>query len=178
MSYLILFLAIVAGGLVLALVLALFVRKGFTVERFIDIERPKKEVFDFIKLLKNQNRYGKWATMDSGMKKEYLGTDGKVGFVSIWESSHKDVGKGEQEIVGITEGARIDFELRFLKPFRSTSPAHMTTQALSQRRTRVSWGLSGKMNYPMNLMFLFINVEKRVARDLDIGLGNLKKLLE
>jgi hypothetical protein len=34
------------------------------------------------------------------------------------------------------------------------------------------------MKYPMNLMLLFMNMEKMVGRDLSIGLTNLKNTLE
>ena len=51
--------------------------------------------------------------MDPDMKKTYRGTDGTVGFVSAWDSEKDDVGKGEQEIIKITDGERIDYELRF-----------------------------------------------------------------
>src|SRR5690554_6331855 len=86
------------------LVLALFVENEYAVEREITINRPKQEVFAYIKYLKNQDNFSKWAKMDPAMKKTYKGTDGTVGFVSAWESEQDDVGKGEQEIKIITEG--------------------------------------------------------------------------
>ena len=102
------------------LLTALFIKKDYAVEREITINKPKQEVFDYIKYLKNQDHYSKWAMMDPDMKKTYRGTDATVGFVSAWESDKKDVGTGEQEIKKITEGERLDFELRFIKPFEST----------------------------------------------------------
>jgi hypothetical protein len=41
------------------------------------------------------------------------------------------VGIGEQEIKKITEGKRIDFELRFKVQFEATEKAHFTTEAIS-----------------------------------------------
>ena len=96
------------------------------------------------------------------MKKTYSGTDGTVGFVSAWESDNKDVGIGEQEIKKITEGERIDFELRFFEPFESTDPAYMTTESVSENQTKVKWGFNGHMDYPMNIMMLFIDFEKMI----------------
>ena len=46
------------------LVIALFVKKDYAVEREIIINRPASEVFDYVKYLKNQNNFSKWATMD------------------------------------------------------------------------------------------------------------------
>ncbi|HEY4628905.1 MAG TPA: SRPBCC family protein [Flavobacterium sp.] len=160
------------------LIVALFVKKVYAVEREITINKPKQEVFDYVKLLKNQDHYSKWATMDPKMKKSYRGTDGTVGFVSTWESKVDSVGVGEQEIKKIVEGERIDFELRFIKPFEATEPAFMTTEAVSENQTKVKWGFSGHMNYPMNLMMLFMDFEKMIGDDLQTGLNNLKTVLE
>ncbi len=168
----------IAGLIVIVLVIALFVKKEFGAEREVTINKPKQQVFDYIKYLKNQNDYSKWATMDANMKKEFTGTDGTPGFVSAWDSDKKDVGKGEQEIKKVTEGERIDYEIRFIKPFPSTSAAYMTTEAVSANQTKVKWGFSGKMNYPMNLMQLFMNMEKSIGNDLQTGLNNLKGILE
>lgn len=160
------------------LIVALFVKKEYAVEREITINKPKQEVFDYVKFLKNQDNYSKWAMMDPAMKKEYRGTDGTVGFVSAWDSNKKDVGKGEQEIKQITDGERIDFELRFLKPFEATDFAYMTTESSGDNQTKVKWGFNGKMNYPMNIMLVFMDMDKMLGQDLETGLTNLKTVLE
>jgi uncharacterized protein YndB with AHSA1/START domain len=160
------------------LITALFVKKDYAVEREIVINRPKDVVFDYIKLLKNQDYFSKWAMMDPKMKKTYTGTDGTVGFISAWDSDQKDVGKGEQEIKEITPGARIDFELRFIEPFESKDQAHMITEAVSDSVTRVKWGFDGHMNYPMNIMLLCMDFDEMLGGDLQTGLQNLKTNLE
>lgn len=171
---------LIAVGILIAipLIVALFAKKDYEVEREITIDKPKEEVFDYVKFLKNQDNYSKWATIDPDMKKTYNSTDGTVGFVSAWESDNKDVGKGEQEIKKITEGERIDFELRFFEPFESTEPAYMTTESVSENQTKVKWGFNGHMDYPMNIMMLFMDFEKMIGDDLDTGLKNLKSVLE
>ena len=163
---------------IILLIVALFAKKDYDVEKEIVINKPRQEVFNYIKLLKNQNNYSKWATMDPGMKKESRGTDGTVGFVSAWDSDQKEVGKGEQEIKKITDGKRIDYELRFIKPFESTEQTYMATEAISENQTKVKWGFNGRMNYPMNLMLLCMNMEKMVGDDLQTGLNNLKNIVE
>lgn len=160
------------------LIIALFAKKEYNAEREIIIDRPNQEVFDYVKYLKNQDNYSKWNNMDPDMKKSYSGEDGTVGFVSRWESDKKDVGVGEQEIKGIEEGKRIDFELRFIEPFQATEPAFITTKAVSDNQTMVVWGFNGKMDYPMNLMLLFMDMEEMIGNDLQEGLNNLKVILE
>ncbi len=164
--------------IIFVLLAGLVLKKDYAVEREITINRPKNEVFDYIKYLKNQNNYSKWAKVDPNMKKTYTGTDATAGFVSAWNSDNEDVGKGEQEIKKITESERVDYEIRFIEPFESKSSAYMITDSLALNETKVKWGFNGHMKYPMNLMMVFMDFNKMIGDDLDIGLKNLKSQLE
>jgi hypothetical protein len=171
-------LLVIAIIIAIPLVVALFVKKDFAVEREVTINRPKADVFGYIRLLKNQDNFSIWASKDPHIRKSYRGTDGTVGFVSAWDSDSTHVGKGEQEITGIREGERVDYELRFKKPFESKSQAHISTEAVSENQTKVKWGFAGSMPYPMNLMNLFMNMDKSVGNEFQTGLNNLKGILE
>jgi uncharacterized protein YndB with AHSA1/START domain len=163
---------------VLMLLIGIFVKKDYSVAKEVVINKPRSEVFNYLRLLKNQAKFSVWASADPNMKTEFRGTDGSEGFVSAWDSDNKNVGKGEQEILKIADGERIDYELRFLKPFKSTSWAYITTTAVDDNHTMVHWEFNGKMKYPSNLMLLFMNMGKMVGNDLDKGLQNLKANLE
>jgi uncharacterized protein YndB with AHSA1/START domain len=170
---------LVLGVLIaIPLIVALFVKKEYAVEKEIIINKPKAEVFEYIKYLKNQDNFSKWNQIDPNMKKTYRGTDGTIGFVSHWESENEEVGWGEQEIKKIKEGERIDFELRFIKPFEATEPAYMITETVNENQTKVKWGFSGHMNYPMNITMLFIDFEQMIGDDLQTGLTQLKAIQE
>lgn len=164
--------------IVIALITALFVKKDYSVDREITINKPKQEIFEYIKYLKNQDNFSKWARMDSAMTKTYKGTDGTVGFVSAWDSEKKDVGKGEQEITKITEGERIDFSLHFIKPMDGKANAYMSTDSTASGETRVKWHFDSRIPYPMNLVRLFMDMDKMIGDDLNVGLANLKTLME
>jgi hypothetical protein len=166
------------GLVVLVLASAAILKKNYAVERSIVIDKPKQEVYDYVKLLKNQNEFSVWAKLDPSMKVEFKGTDGTVGFVSSWDSQVKEAGKGEQEIIKIDDGKRIDYEIRFLKPMKSTDNAFLGFEQMTDNSSRVTWGFYGKMPYPMNLMLVFMDMDKMLGKDLEGGLINLKKLLE
>lgn len=167
-----------AGIIVLFLLIGFFTKKEYTVGRYVVINKPKTPVFDYLKFLKNQNKFSVWGMIDPNMKTEFRGTDGTKKFVSAWDSENKNAGKGEQEILNIVEGERIDYEIRFIKPIKSTSWAYLTTKTINDNQTRVYWEFNGKMKYPMNLMLLFMDMEKMIGNDLDKGLQNLKIILE
>jgi hypothetical protein len=169
-------LIIIAALIVLLLVIALFSKKGYSIQRDIVINRPKQEVFDYIKLLKNQDHFSKWVMTDPNMKKVFTGTDGTVGFVYAWEGNKK-AGKGEQEIMKIAEGERLDVEVRFIKPFEGIAQTPFITTAVGNQ-TKLTWGMTSSMKYPMNIMLLFLSMEKMLGKDLEISLTNLKTILE
>lgn len=169
---------VLVGIIALVLITGLFVDGNYAVEREITINKPKQEVFDYVKYLKNQSNFSVWAKIDPAMKTEFMGDDATVGFVSVWDSENPDAGKGEQKIIKIAEGERIDYELHIIEPFESTDYAYLATEAVSENQTKVKWGFNGKMKYPMNLMLLTMNMEEMLAPDLQNGLTNLKTLLE
>ncbi|MDB5012077.1 MAG: hypothetical protein JWQ25_279 [Daejeonella sp.] len=178
MNIIVKILLVIVSIIILLLVIALFTKKEYALEREITINKPKREVFEYIKLLKNQANYSKWVMMDPQMKKEYNGTDGTVGFRYAWDSNNKDVGKGEQTIKNITDGEKVDYSIHFIRPFEGQAAAYMTTTALSPNETKVKWGFSSKMAWPMNIMLLFMNFENMLGKDLETGLKNLKNVLE
>jgi hypothetical protein len=172
------FAIVIAGIVALVLIVALFVKKEYSVERNIAINLPKQVVFDYVKYLKNQNNFSVWAKIDPNMNQNFRGTDGTVGFVSAWDSPVKEAGKGEQEITSITDGQRIDYVIRFFEPMKSTDNAFISFKAENDSVTTVVWGFYGKIKYPMNLMLLFMDMDAMLGKDLSGGLDNLKTLLE
>ncbi len=170
---------VVAGAIIaLLLIAALFLPKDFNVVRSVEISKNKTEVFDYVKLLKNQDDFSVWMKRDPNVTKTYKGEDGTVGFMSSWESDKEDVGHGEQEIVKIDDGKRIDYALRFKKPQEMESTAYMTTENAGDASTKVSWGFEFSVPYPFNFFMVFSDMEKELGPDLQQGLDNMKEILE
>src|SRR5690348_13694809 len=93
----------IVGLFVLILIIALFVRKGYSVYREVTIAKPAPEVFSYIRLLKNQDHYSKFVQADPNMQKIFKGVDGAEGFIYGW-NGNKKAGEGEQEIKKIVDG--------------------------------------------------------------------------
>ncbi|MET2985243.1 SRPBCC family protein [Aureibaculum conchae] len=168
---------ILLGIVLLIIILGMIAPKTYEVNRSIVISKSLSEVFNYLKFLKNQEDWSPWAERDPNMKKTFSGTDGEVGFISAWESDHKQVGSGEQEITGIDENKEMRTQLRFLKPFKSQSDAYMRV-ADADGGTEVTWGFSGNNKFPMSIMMLFMNMEKAIGGDFEHGLAKLKTTLE
>lgn len=175
MNIIITILLVVAGIIALLLIIAFFIKKEHYVKREIIINAPRQKVFDYVKLLKNQDKFNKHAMEGPDRKREYKGTDGTVGFIYSW-SGNKKAGVGEKEIKNIIEGKRMEAEIRFVKPMSATACIIMETESLSDDQTKVSWTNSGTLKYPINIMVPMM--EKMLPKDMDDSLSTLKKILE
>ncbi|HRO45431.1 SRPBCC family protein [Agriterribacter sp.] len=161
---------VLLGLIALLLVVALFVPKAFKSERQIVINKPRQEVFNYLKYVKNQDNFGVWQKADPEMKTSSEGTDGQVGFKYSWDG--EKVGKGSQTITKIVEGERIETELDF--GFGDPAAAFFIVKDAGTDQTSVTWGITGRSPWPLNLMGLFFDVGK----DFEKGLQHLKVVLE
>ena len=175
MNILLIILLVIASIIALLLIIALFMKREHYVNREIIINVPRQKVFDYLRLLKNQDKFNKWAKTDPDRKTETKGTDGTIGYIYSW-SGNKSAGKGEKEIKNIIEGKRIETEIRFAKPMKVTSSIIMETESLADNQTKVNLINVGKLKYPLNIMIPM--AEKNFARDMDISLSTLKNILE
>ena len=180
MNIIITILLIVAGIIALLLIIAIFMKREHYVNREIIINASRQKVFDYIKLLKNQDTFNEGAMAGPDRKKEFKGTDGTVGYIYAW-SGNKNAGEGEKEIMNIIEGKRIETEIRFVKPMSATASIIMETESLSdpdsyRDQTKVNLSNAGTLKYPLNLMIPMF--EKMFAKDMDSSLSNLKSILE
>lgn len=168
-------LIIIAGLIALVLIASIFMRRDYSIQREVTINESLPKVFDYIRLLRNQDHFNKWVMTDPGMKREFMGTDGTVGFIYAW-NGNKRAGAGEQGIKRIIEGNSIETEIRFVRPFPGIARANMATRIVADNQTMVTWSNDSRMTWPMNLLLPMI--EKALAKDMDESLGNLKRILE
>jgi hypothetical protein len=168
-------LLVLAGIIALFLLLALFMKKQHFVKSEIVINAPRQKVFDFLRMLKNQDEFNKHAMAAPDRNREFKGTDGTVGYIYSW-SGNKTAGEGEKEIINLVEGKRIETEIRFVKPMRTSASIIMEMESLSDNQTKVHWSNAGSLKYPVNIMIPMM--QKHVAKDMDSSLATLKDILE
>jgi len=171
-------LLVIAIIIVLIFVLASFTSNVYTIERRTTINQPSDNVFNYVKLLEHQNEYNKWVMADPNVIRAFTGIDGEKGAIVSWGSKVGQVGKGEQEITAIKPGSRIDYEIRFEKPFKGVSTAYMTTTPTSANQTAVNWVFQGKRNLVMKVFHMLFNLKKVLGNDMATSLATLKSVLE
>lgn len=154
------------------LVVALFVPNKSTSEGQVVINKPKQEVFDYIKYVKNQDNFGVWQLSDPNMDTTEEGQDGTVGFKYSWDS--EKLGKGAQVITAIVEGERMESDMFFYDFDDTPSKAYFTVEEQAENQTLIKWGISWDTPYPWNIMSVFYNMDK----DFNTGLAKLKEIIE
>jgi uncharacterized protein YndB with AHSA1/START domain len=159
----------------LLLLIALFISNDYTVSVSTTINKPRQEVFDYVKIVKNQENYSVWVMQDPNVKMTYQGTDGTVGFKASWDSKDDNVGAGSQQITAVSED-RIDVDLHFERPMKGDDKASTLLESISDNQTKVTAEFYGHSSYPMNLMICI--GEKYIKEAETKNLANLKKILE
>lgn len=162
---------ILLGLIAIILVIAAILPKDFHAGSEIVINKPRQEVFKYVKQIKMQGTYDNWSKQDPQIQKEYSGIDGTEGFTYTWKS--KKVGDGKQVITKVEEGKRVDMDL-FFNGADQANKSFIQVDSLAPNQSKVQWVIDGKMPYPFNLMTLCYDMNK----DFDEGLKSLKLILE
>jgi len=170
-------LIIIALIAVLIIFAAIQSSSGMHIERNVIIFKPLKDVFNYLKLIRNQDNFSVWNMEDPTKKTEFVGTDGTVGYIYKWDSpTNKNVGAGEQEILGIDEGKMIQYEVRFFRPMKNVALVSFFTREISATQTKVEWKFNGKAVFPFSLLKSVF--AKILGKDMQKSLENLKGILE
>jgi hypothetical protein len=165
----------IIGLIALLLIVAMIVPKDYTISVSTTINKPQAVVFDYVKMIKNQEKYSVWVMKDPNVKIEYTGIDGTVGAKSSWVSLDDNVGVGSQQITKITDD-RIDVDIHFEKPMKGDDSGATIVESISDNQTKLTNEFYGHADYPINLMsFVFKDF---IKKDQEQNLANLKKILE
>jgi hypothetical protein len=164
------------GLIGLALIAAAFTPKEYTITLTETINKPKAEVYDYLKLFANQKEYSEWIKPDPTMVPVISGVDGTVGSSSSWNSTNDNVGEGSQTITAMTPD-QIDIDIKFIRPMEGGAKVKNKIIAKDSATTEVTVDFYTKDPYPMNLpSYLFGRpmIEKTEKQIL----ANLKQILE
>jgi effector-binding domain-containing protein len=169
---------ILIGALfIVVIVLGLLAPKKYYVERSITINAPSEVVFNHIKYWRNWPAWSPWASRDSSIQTNILGTDGEVGSVYQWKGNPKTTGTGEMTNTGITEGEELKYNIKFKEPWESEADGFVDA-VKKDGSTTVTWTFYGKSSFPENVFLLFMNMDKTVGKDFQEGLTKMKDISE
>lgn len=145
------------------------------VERAIDIKASPEKLFG---LINDFRQWDAWTpyNKDPAMKKTYSANASGKGASYAWEGN-KEVGKGEIAITESEPNSRIAFDLHMIAPFEGRNHVVFALKP-SGESTTVTWILEDTQSYFVKLMCVFINMDKMIGKDFEVGLARLKSVAE
>ena len=156
-------------------VIPAFIDEDVSFSRSIEINKPVDLVYGVTKNLEYYQQWNAWSQSDSNAVNELTGTPGEVGSKMSWAG--EIVGTGSLTIEELVENKSIKSKLEFVLPWQGVALDLWDFEQIDSTTTKVNWTYSGKMDsYLMRYMNLAI--EGMVGPQFEIGLTNLKELIE
>ena len=172
-----LFFYIIIGVITFIAFLHAWSKKQYDLSRTVMVNRPKAEVYAYLRQLRKQPLWMPWFLRDPATVVKFKGEDGKVGATSYWKNNAK-IGEGIQKITKIREGKVMETQLLFLKPYKTIALNYVAVKEVEPERTKMVWGVRGVHKFPASVFFIFYSLNSALGKDLEEGLQNLKKNLE
>jgi uncharacterized protein YndB with AHSA1/START domain len=167
---------VLAIAIAIVLILAATKPDSFAVERAAIVDAPPERIFPLISDFRQWGSWSPYEHKDPAMKRTFSGAARGNGAVYAWEGD-KNVGSGRMEILEAAAPSKIVIKLDFYSPFEAHNTAEFTMLPQGDE-TRLTWRMHGPAPFMARIMHVFINIDKMVGKDFEIGLANLKRLAE
>jgi uncharacterized protein YndB with AHSA1/START domain len=167
---------VLAVAIAVVLILAATKPDTFSVQRATTVKAPPERIFC---LINDFHQWGTWSpyeNKDPAMKRSYSGAESGKGAVYGWEGNN-NVGSGRMEILDTSVPSKIVIKLDFFTPFEGHNTAEFTMLPQGDA-TSVTWLMHGPAPFMSKVMQVFINMDRMIGKDFEIGLANLKRLTE
>jgi hypothetical protein len=148
----------------------------FSVVRTLTMAAPPQAVFAQVDDLRKWDAWNPWQKKDPGMKIVFTGPSSGPGASYSW-SGNKEVGEGRLTITQSRPNELVLIKLEFVKPFQATNTAAFRFLTLDNQ-TAVTWSMQGHNNYFAKAFNLVMNMDKRIGREFENGLSDMKAVVE
>ena len=165
-------------AVVIAIVMTLAAGKPdtFRIERTATMNAPAEKVFPLISDFREWLNWSPWEGRDPALKRNYSGAERGKGAVYAWDGN-KNVGSGRMEILEADSPSKIVIKLDFLKPFEAHNTAEFTMLPQGGA-TNVVWVMHGPAPFMSKVMQVFMNMDRMIGKDFEVGLASLKAVSE
>ncbi len=139
------------------------------VEKSILINSSPESIFELLSNMEKWSGWSPWLIMEP--EAEVKVADDKRSY--SWEGDR--IGSGSMKIIGEKHPNSIDYDLEFIKPWRSKAKVNFSIEAQGNE-TKVSWSMDSSL--PFFLFWMKKMMEGFVGMDFQRGLFLLKDLVE
>jgi carbon monoxide dehydrogenase subunit G len=148
----------------------------FGVQRSATVKAPPEKIFALVNDLQQWRGWSPYENKDPAMQRHFTGPAAGKGAAYAWEGN-KEVGQGRMEISGTTPPRLVTIQLDFVKPFEAHNRVDFRIEPQGET-TRVTWAMTGPAPYITKLMSTFVDMDKMIGKDFEVGLANLKAVAE
>lgn len=166
---------IVLGLVAAVLLTAALLPARYAITRSTTIARPPGVVFDAIANLNRYREWNPWQKSEPESRQTVTGEPGAIGHAYAWDG--KKIGAGSLTLRKTVPGQAIEFDLRFIRPWKSSADDTWRFEPEGENGTRVTWSNTGGLPYPMGRLFGPI-LSKTLGKQFEEGLASLKQLVE
>jgi hypothetical protein len=169
---------VIAVAALVAVPLLLASRKPdvFRVQRSLRIAAPPDRIFPWLQDFQRWQQWSPYEVKDPAMRRTHSGAASGPGAIYEW-NGNKNVGSGRMEILQAAVPSRLLIDLQFITPFRNHCTATFTL-AGDGNATTVTWEMQGPALFMSKLMQVFMDMDRMVGRDFEVGLASLEALAE
>ena len=167
---------VLAVGIAGILAFALTKPDTFRVERSLAVKAPADAIYPVVADFHFWTSWSPYEGRDPAMKRTFGGTAQGKGATYAWDGNN-NVGAGHMEILEASTPSKLRIKLDFERPFEGHNTAEFTILPQGDA-TDVRWVMHGPAPFMSRLMQVFINLDRMIGKDFEIGLANLKRLTE
>jgi uncharacterized protein YndB with AHSA1/START domain len=167
---------VLAVAIAVILILAMTKPKTLRVQRAASVKSSPERIFAAISDFHQWGAWSPWENKDPAMTRSFGGAASGRGAVYAWDGN-KNVGSGRMEILEASSPSKVVIKLDFLKPFEAHNTAEFTMLPQGDV-TDVTWVMHGPAVLMSRVIQVFINMDRMIGKDFEIGLANLKNLTE
>jgi hypothetical protein len=151
----------------------------FRVQRSVTIKAPPDKISALIGDFHGWAAWSPYEKKDPNMKRTFGGNPSGKGATYAW-NGNKDIGRGNKEVLESTPTKTV-IKLDFYEPFEAHNTAEFTVMPQgdsSNVTSDVTWAMYGPNQFIGKVMQTFMNMDKMIGTDFEVGLQNLKALAE
>lgn len=149
--------------------------KTFAITRSLEMKASAAKIFPLLNDFHAWGQWSPWEKIDPDMQKEFTGSSMGVGAKYAWVG--KKTGSGSMEMLEVTAPTSLKIGLHFTKPMKANNETVLTLVEHGDMTT-VTWLMTGRQPFIMQILSLFINQDKMIGKDFEAGLQNLKAIVE
>ena len=148
----------------------------FRVSRSLAISAPPEKIYSIVSDFRRSGEWSPYEKLDPDMKRTLSGAEQGKGAVYEWDGD-SNAGAGRMEITQADPGRLVQLKLDFKRPFEASNTVEYRLEAKGNA-TQVSWDMFGPMPFISKVMCVFVDIDKMIGQDFEVGLANLKTLAE